>query len=127
MKSRRRGRTSVRSDEGSTERQSWPGILAGIPLWVMAVIAVSCGVSSKSTTPETATTASPSAAPSNTVWLCRPGLTDNPCEGDYDHRGVLRRHEHHRVGGSGTGPAGRLLLRIPDGQRPADPERRPDD
>ena len=57
-------------------------MLAGVPLCLMALIAVSCGGSSKSTTPETATTASPSAAPSNTVWLCRPGLADNPCEGD---------------------------------------------
>jgi len=38
------------------------------------VVGTSCGGSSLSTT------ASPSAGPSNTVWLCRPGLADNPCE-----------------------------------------------
>jgi len=88
MGSRRHGRTTVRSDKGSTGRQVGRSILAGVALCLMALIAVSCGSSSKSTTPEPSSTAgpsavaSPSAAPSNTVWLCRPGLADNPCEGD---------------------------------------------
>jgi hypothetical protein len=52
---------------------------------VIAVLAISCGGESKTESP--ATTAGPSAtaspaAPSNTVWLCRPGLADNPCESD---------------------------------------------
>jgi hypothetical protein len=49
------------------------------------MLAISCGGESKTESP--ATTAGPSAtaspaAPSNTVWLCRPGLADNPCESD---------------------------------------------
>jgi hypothetical protein len=52
---------------------------------VVAVIGVACGDSSESESPSV--TAGPSAtaspeAPSNTVWLCRPGLADNPCESD---------------------------------------------
>jgi hypothetical protein len=45
----------------------------------MAAIGISCGGESKTAAPSA--TASP-AAPSNTVWLCRPGLADNPCESD---------------------------------------------
>lgn len=44
---------------------------------LFAAVALSCGDSS---TDEEAPT--PTEAPSNTVWLCRPGLADNPCEGD---------------------------------------------
>jgi len=82
------GRTGLRSGRGSSERRARRGILAAVALCLIALIAVSCGGSSKSTAPKPATTASPSAtapsspAPSNTVWLCRPGLADNPCEGD---------------------------------------------
>jgi hypothetical protein len=51
----------------------------------MAVIGASCGGSSKTESPSAttgpSTTASPEA-PSNTVWLCRPELADNPCESD---------------------------------------------
>jgi hypothetical protein len=51
----------------------------------MAAIAISCGGSSKTESPTAtagpAATASPEA-PSNTVWLCSPGLADNPCESD---------------------------------------------
>jgi hypothetical protein len=41
--------------------------------------------SSPGTTAAASGTAAPSdtAAPSNTVWLCRPGLPNNPCEGDF--------------------------------------------
>ena len=49
------------------------------------MLAISCGGSSKTESPSAtkgpSTTASPTA-PSNTVWLCRPGLADNPCESD---------------------------------------------
>jgi hypothetical protein len=52
---------------------------------VAAVIGVACGDSSDTESPSA--TAGPSAtaspeAPSNTVWLCRPGTADNPCESD---------------------------------------------
>ena len=78
-------RTGFRSGGGSTGRRARRWILVGVALCLMAVIAISCGGSSKTASP-TATagpsaTASP-AAPSNTVWLCRPGLADNPCESD---------------------------------------------
>jgi pimeloyl-ACP methyl ester carboxylesterase len=56
-------------------------MLAGVAVCLIALVAVSCGESSDSTTPEPSTTATPSAA-SDTVWLCRPGLADNPCESD---------------------------------------------
>ncbi len=51
-------------------------------------VGIACGDENESTTPEPSTTtaasasATPTAAPSNTVWLCRPGLADNPCESD---------------------------------------------
>jgi len=80
--SRRQGRTGVRSDKGSTGRQVGQGILAGVALCLITVVAISCGGESESPTPSPSTAASPSAAPSNTVWLCRPGLADNPCESD---------------------------------------------
>ncbi len=55
---------------------------------VALAVGIACGDNDGSTTPEPATTtavlagATPTAAPSNTVWLCRPGLADNPCESD---------------------------------------------
>ncbi len=85
-------RTSFRSGRGSTRRRARRGILVGVTLCLITVVATSCGGSSPSTTvsPSTtaspsataspSTTASPSAESSNTVWLCRPGLPDNPCE-----------------------------------------------
>ena len=82
MKSRRHGRTSVRSDKGSTGRQVGRSILAGVALCLITVVAISCGGESESPTPSPSSTASSSPAPSNTVWLCRPGLADNPCESD---------------------------------------------
>jgi len=82
---RHRGRV-LRSSGGSAWRRARPGILAGVALGLIAVLGVSCGGSSDTESPSTtagpATTAAPSAAPSNTVWLCRPGLADNPCESD---------------------------------------------
>ena len=60
-----------------------------IILLMMAAAAVSCGddsSSSKVASPSEEAEASPvaqsSPVPSNTVWLCRPGLADNPCESD---------------------------------------------
>jgi len=53
--------------------------VGGAALFVVAVVGISCGGSSKSESP-TATAGPP--APSNTVWLCRPGLADSPCESD---------------------------------------------
>ena len=82
MRSRRHGRTGVRSNEASTGRRIGRSILAGVVVLLVAIVGISCGDSSSSTTPSPSSTASPSAAPSNTVWLCRPGLADNPCESD---------------------------------------------
>jgi len=53
----------------------------------------SAGPSSGTTGPVAAATASPTAAPAtpfaslapdDTVWLCKPGIADNPCEGSLD-------------------------------------------
>ena len=82
------GRTGSRFGRGSNGRRAGRVILAGVAVCLIALVAVSCGESSDSTTPEPSTTAgpsatvSPSAVPSETVWLCRPGLADNPCESD---------------------------------------------
>jgi hypothetical protein len=76
------GRTGSRSGGGGIRRRLRRGALASIAVCLIALVAVSCGESSESTTPEPSATASSSPAPSNTVWLCRPGLADNPCEGD---------------------------------------------
>lgn len=60
-------------------------MLASVALCLIAVVAVSCGGSSETDSPSAteapSTTPSPTA-PSDTVWLCRPGLADNPCEMD---------------------------------------------
>jgi hypothetical protein len=70
---------------GSGRRRLRRVILAGLALCLIAVAGVSCGGSSKTESPAAtaglSATASPEA-PSNTVWLCRPGLADNPCESD---------------------------------------------
>jgi hypothetical protein len=70
---------------GSTGWRAGRWILAGAALCLVAVIGASCGGSSESESPSAtagpSTTASPEV-PSNTVWLCRPGLADNPCESD---------------------------------------------
>ncbi len=88
MKSRRHRRASLRFDMRSSGRQVGRSILASVALCLITVAGISCGGESESPTssPSSAAApsavASPSAAPSNTVWLCRPGLADNPCESD---------------------------------------------
>jgi hypothetical protein len=82
VESRRARRTGVLSDKGSTGRQVGRSILAGVALCVITVASIACGSSSSSSTAAPSSTASSSPAPSNTVWLCRPGLADNPCESD---------------------------------------------
>jgi hypothetical protein len=73
------------------------GALAAVV--VLTIAAAACGSASKSTTAAkkpaatTSTTAASSTtsaattptspAPTNTVWLCKPGLANNPCEGDF--------------------------------------------
>ncbi|MGD0115674.1 MAG: DUF3089 domain-containing protein [Dehalococcoidia bacterium] len=54
-------------------------VLMAAALGVLAGIAVSCGGSSSSSATPTAVS---SPAPSDTVWLCKPGAADNPCESD---------------------------------------------
>jgi len=78
-------RMGFSSGGGSTGRGARRWILVGAALSLIAVVGISCGGSSKTESPTA--TAGPSAtaspeAPSNTVWLCRPGLADNPCESD---------------------------------------------
>jgi len=82
MGSRRHRRASLRFDMRSSGRQVRRMVLAGVALCLITVVAISCGGESESPTPSPSSTASSSPAPSNTVWLCRPGLADNPCEGD---------------------------------------------
>jgi len=82
IESRRHGRTGVRSNEASTGRQIGRGVLAGVVVLLVAIVGISCGDSSPSATATPSSTASSSPAPSNTVWLCRPGIADNPCESD---------------------------------------------
>jgi hypothetical protein len=73
-------------DSPTMSAKVWRSILAVVALGLAALLVISCGDSSETESPsETVsptTAASPSAAPSNTVWLCRPGLADNPCESD---------------------------------------------
>ncbi len=54
-------------------------VLMAAALGVVAGIAVSCGGSSSSSATPTAAS---SPAPSDTVWLCKPGTANNPCESD---------------------------------------------
>jgi hypothetical protein len=63
---------------GRSRRRAAKAALAGVALSLVAAIGISCGGSSSSKTPA----ASATEAPSNTVWLCKPGLADNPCETD---------------------------------------------
>jgi Protein of unknown function (DUF3089) len=79
MAAGRHWQTAFRFGRRSARRRAGRWFLVGVALCLLAVIGVSCGGESK--TEEPATTASPEA-PSNTVWLCRPGLADNPCESD---------------------------------------------
>jgi hypothetical protein len=85
MEPLRHCQAGFRSGAGSAWRRAGRWVLAGVALCLIGVLAISCGGESKTEVP--ATTAGPSAtasptAPSNTVWLCRPGLADNPCESD---------------------------------------------
>ncbi len=57
------------------------GLLVAI-LVALALAALSCGGSSKNTATEESAAATATEAPSNTVWLCKPGLPNNPCESD---------------------------------------------
>ena len=82
MGSRGHERTGTHPNEACTGRQLARSILAVFVLCLVTVAGISCDDSSSSKTPEPAATASSSPAPSNTVWLCRPGLPDNPCESD---------------------------------------------
>jgi hypothetical protein len=86
MAPRRHWRAAFRSGGGATWRRARRWILVGVALSLMTVIATSCGGSSETPSPTTtagpSATASPSAVPSSTVWLCLPGLADNPCESD---------------------------------------------
>ncbi len=66
----------------------------------IVLAAVACGSSAKSSTAAKGTTTSTSAssisgasdpetdAPSNTVWLCKPGVSPDPCTGDLDSTSV---------------------------------------
>jgi hypothetical protein len=66
----------------------------------VALGAVACGSSAKSSTaakgPTTSTTSTGSSAdavpiadpPSNTVWLCKPGVSPDPCAGNLDSTSV---------------------------------------
>ena len=68
--------------------------------------------------------ATPSVAGAEVVWLCRPGEEPNPCRESqettiYEADGSLAGGEPAAAGG----PTHRLLLRLPDGQRPAGDER----
>jgi pimeloyl-ACP methyl ester carboxylesterase len=51
-------------------------------LLAVAALALSCGGSSKDAVSDNTPAVLPTSAPSNTVWLCKPGLADNPCESD---------------------------------------------
>jgi hypothetical protein len=73
--------------KGRTGRWIARGLVAVFVLSLVALVAISCGGSSSSPTASPSKTAGPSttasaSAPSNTVWLCRPGLPNNPCESD---------------------------------------------
>jgi len=83
--SRAQSRTGFHSGRGSTRRRARRWALAGVALCLIGVLAISCGGESKTESPSATTGPSPTAspaAPSNTVWLCRPGLANNPCESD---------------------------------------------
>jgi len=78
MGAHRSWRTGFRSRTAGVSR--W--ILVSVALFLVVVVGISCGDSSSSKTASPSATVPSSPAPSNTVWLCRPGLADNPCESD---------------------------------------------
>lgn len=51
-------------------------------LFVIVFAANSCGGSSQTSVSDRTPAISGTEAPSNTVWLCKPGLANNPCESD---------------------------------------------
>jgi hypothetical protein len=67
---------------------------------VLPLVAAACGSSAKSSTAAKGTTTSTTptgssadtvpiqGAPSNTVWLCKPGVSSDPCAGDLDSTSV---------------------------------------
>ena len=123
MGAHRYRRTGIPSGKRGIRR--W--ILVSVALCLIVVVGISCGGSSSSKTASPSATAPSSPAPSNTVWLCRPGLADNPCESDLTTTVVSADGTSTTESGdSGQGPADRLLLRVPDGQRPDNHERQPE-
>ena len=96
-------RTTLLSERGGVKRRAWWATLVVIALGLIAMVGVSCDDSSSpaaspsaaasalaTASPSTtvlpsaaaspAATVSPATEASSTVWLCRPGLADNPCE-----------------------------------------------
>ena len=74
--------TGTHPNKARTGRQVAQSILAAVVLCVVAVVGISCGGSSSSPTPSPSATAD---APSNTVWLCRPGCRQPLRERPDDH------------------------------------------
>ncbi len=58
------------------------GFMAVVALAGLTAVVISCGGSSKATVEQTTPAATATGAPSNTVWLCKPGLPNNPCESE---------------------------------------------
>ena len=73
----------------------------------------------------TAPTAAPAGAQeADTVWLCKPGQMPNPCRDSLENDGLrTRRQLAGREPAEREATEGRLLLRLPHGQRPADAQR----
>ena len=78
---------SMLSGGKSASRRARRAMLVGATLCLIAVIGISCDddsssspAASPSAAASPAATASPATEASSTVWLCRPGLPDNPCE-----------------------------------------------
>jgi hypothetical protein len=67
----------------------------------------------------------PGAAHAPTIWLCRPGLASNPCASSLLARVVRADGSSTLQRAPGAASCGRLLLRLSDGQQPADPQCEP--
>ena len=67
------------------------------------------------------------AAASATVWLCKPGATPNPCLSGLATTKVTAdgTNRRHAQPSAADRPEDRLLLRVPDGERAEDGDRRP--
>ena len=63
------------------------------------------------------------SAHASTKWLCGPGVANDPCRPEPEHDGLPRlgRAHGHRDAEARPRPRRRLLLRLPDRLRPADP------